>query len=782
MRKLVVASLMAGVALPTAPAAFAQASSEEGFSADAIVVTARRREEQLQDVPISISAIGGDELAKRAIYNENDLQSAVPGLVIRSNGGVHAFNYVIRGQSVDTYTNSPPAVLPYINEVQIVSHSSSPLYDMAGIQVLKGPQGTLFGRNATGGAVLYETAKPTDVTEGYLLARYSNHEKFDAEGAVNFPMTDGVALRVAFSHTNGGAFVDDYWTDAEYGGIDRTSVRGSLKLDLVPGIRSTTVVQHTNEDGTNTPYELWSINACGTSANTPPLVDFPACHLDRNFNPAFGEFQDAHPDQWQGSIADAVALQRELGPWVSLSNGDPYHDAKQTWVTNKTEIDLSDDMTLINIFGYNKTKSRDGYDYDSSPIPFFEIMIDIPSSGLKTPAVDGWYVETRQVSNELQIQGKAFDDRLDYVVGFYYLDQRYDVESNLDFNFFAGGPDPFVTRFTYTARTSTESIAGFAQGTYALTDQLNFTGGFRYTWDKTTLSQLPKSAFGYPGVPETQKASKPSWTVSLDYQLTPELMVYAAHRGSWRSGSYNYSVVPIDALASEGGNRFLPETTYDAELGVKYSGNGLGVPVTFNADVYQQWVKNIQRAVYTVTPLGVSLLTGNVPRAKITGVEADFTVRPSDYFTFGGSVAYTDARYTKNEVFISFTNETLRYGPFADAPKWSGTIFGEATLPLGVNSGDLVFRVDAYHQSKMPFSNVADTANPGTILPSYELVNARLTWADVMGTPVDVSVFARNLFNQKYWTGGNAGNSGSLPNSVNPGLPRFWGGEVRVTF
>src|SRR5262249_6425039 len=161
----------------------------------------------------------GGDLAKRAIYNENDLQSAVPGLVIRQNGGANAFNYVIRGQSVDTFTNSPPAVLPYINEVQIVNHSSSPLYDMAGIQVLKGPQGTLFGRNATGGAVLYTTAQPTDELEGYALARYGNHDKFDAEGALNLPVANGAALRVAFSYTHGGAFIDDYFSNKEFGNV-----------------------------------------------------------------------------------------------------------------------------------------------------------------------------------------------------------------------------------------------------------------------------------------------------------------------------------------------------------------------------------------------------------------------------------------------------------------------------------------------------------------------------------------------------------------------------------
>ena len=125
MRKLIVAGLMAGVVLPLAPAAYAQESAETGISQDEIIVTARRREESLSKVPIAITAIGGEELEKRAIFNENDLQSAVPGLVIRQNGGVHAFNYSIRGQSVDTFTNSPPSVLPYVNEVQIVTHNAS---------------------------------------------------------------------------------------------------------------------------------------------------------------------------------------------------------------------------------------------------------------------------------------------------------------------------------------------------------------------------------------------------------------------------------------------------------------------------------------------------------------------------------------------------------------------------------------------------------------------------------------------------------------------------------
>lgn len=747
---------------------------------DTIVVTARRREENLQDVPISIAAIGGQELTKRAIFTENDLQSAVPGLVIRQNGGSSAFNYVIRGQSVDTFTNSPPAILPYINEVQIVNHSSTPFYDMAGIQVLKGPQGTLFGRNATGGAVLYTTAQPTDVTEGYALVRYGNHDKFDLEGALNLPASDRLAFRVAFSHSSGGDYVDDYFSDREYGGLNRTSVRGSIKVSPGAGITNTTVVQHTKEHGTNAPYALWSVYGCGQTNNGTPLDTTSGCDLSRATNPGFAAFLAANPNVYQGDIGDAVALQRSLGPWKSLSNSPNTHRGKSDWFINTTEIELSSATKIKNIFGYNKSRSRDDFDYDGSPYPYFEIWGDLRPDG-KINVLKNFELLTRQVSNEIQIQGDALNDRLSYVLGVYYLDQRFEVESNnSSWTFrFPGGP----FRFAYTARIDTKSVAGFGQASYKLTDRLNLTGGLRYTWDKTTISQLPGSIFGNAD-PEKQKASKPSWTISLDYKVTPDLLVYAAQRGSWRSGSYNYSTAPVNEVAADGGNKFLPETTYDVELGVKYSGDGLGVPVTLNADVYQQWVKNIQRAVYINQGGVVSLLTGNVPQAKISGVEVDLSVRPMHNLSFGVSANYTNARYTKDTVVLGYTTppSSVRYGPFADVPKWSGTIFGEYTMPLGSETGDLTLRVDAYAQSRQFFSNVADTTNPDTILPSYKLVKARVTWSDVMATPLDLSVFATNLFNEEYYAGGNAGQSGGLPNTVNPGLPRFWGVEAKVGF
>jgi len=784
MRKLIVASLMAGTVLPFAPAAFAQDAGTTEVTDDAIIVTARRREENIAKVPIAITAIGGEDIAKRAIVNENDLQSAVPGLIVRQNGGANVFNFSIRGQSVDTYTNSPPAVLPYINEVQIVSHSASTFYDMSGIQVLKGPQGTLFGRNTTGGAILFSTAKPTEEFGGYLLGRGGSHNSHHIEGAVNVPASEVIQLRLAGSYSGGGGYVRDYFTGEHYGKNKQTSVRGTLVIKPTAGLTNTTVAQYTREHGTNTPFQLWSSNVCGGPASQGNGV--PDCVLNGATNPAFGAFNAARPKRFQGNLQAAIALQHNLGPWVNLSDVYPYHKARQTWVINTTELELSPEITLKNIFGYNKSKSDDGQDYDGSPYPYFQVPGSLSADGVKVNPSGGFVARTTQVSDELQLQGKAMDGRLDYVLGVYYLHQKDSVLSNLAFYDFS---TPFPPApFAYTAQWKAESIAGFAQATFAVTDKLNLTGGFRYTHDKTTMTQLPGSLwlFFFPNTPETIKASKPSWTVSLDYQLAPGLMVYAAHRGSWRTGGFNYSVTPIPVVAAAGGNLFRPETTKDVELGVKYSGNGLGVPVTFTADVFNQWVDNIQRAAYVTNPQNgtVTLFTTNVPRAKITGVEANFTVRPASGFQFGASGNYTHARYTRNAVLFTIPGQpatTVLYGPFADVPKFSGTVFGEFTVPAG-DVGNLSLRADLYTQKKMNFSNVGDTQNPAAVIPGYTLVNAKLTLSEIMGQRISASISGRNLFNKRYYAGGNAGNSSVLPNTVNPGVPRMIMGEVRFDF
>ncbi len=771
----------------------AQVADAAGNSGE-IVVTARRREEALSDVPLSMSALGADALASRSIRNENDLQAAIPGLVIKQNGSANAFNYVIRGQTIDTYTNSPPGVLPYVNEAQVVSYSANNFYDLANIQVLKGPQGTLFGRNTTGGAVLYQTAQPTDAMEGYLRGRYGNLDAFQIDGAVNFPISDAVKLRVAGSTTGGGAYVHRLDNDKHYGNLEQTSVRGALLIEPSSSLKNTLVVQYTEDGGTNAPASIYhsSYYACGNTGGYTSTAD---CYYTGY---PYGLLPKATPALALGVVGLANE-QDELGPWEVLGgNTSLKHKARSTFAINTTEYVVSPNLTVKNIFMYNNSWSDEKNDYDGSPFPLISVTGKLQPDLTSMLGEGRFYNKTEQFSEELQLQGKAFDSRFDYTVGFYYMHQKTLFDSEVAFFDFYPIPVYGATTYLpvhYVQETKSDSYAGFAQGTYALSDKFNLTAGLRYTSDKVQARQPQGSDWygcvpavcGAVGVPpeyhESTTASKPSWNVSLDYKVTPSLMLYVTTRGSWRSGGFNYTLAPNPIPAEDGGNYFPPETTQDVELGLKYSGNDLGVPATFNIAIYNQWVKNIQRGANVLSPItGTSILTTiAVPKAKITGVEADFSVRPADWLNLGGSVAYTNARFTDNLVTIP-GNAPLVYGPYGDVPEWAGTVFAEFSQDLGPETGTISFRADVYAQSKSYFSNLADTVLPGTDISSYELVNGRATWADILGSPVSASLYVRNLFDKKYYTGGNGTGYSAGFNSAYPGMPRLYGFEMRVDF
>ena len=757
----------------------AAAEREPAFDAASgdIIVTARRRSESLYEVPIAITALSSETIQQQQITSEIDLQRAVPGLTIRQGGSANQYNFALRGQSIDTYSGSPPAVLSYINEVQIVQQSASAFYDLAGIQVLKGPQGTLFGRNSTGGAVLFQTASPSDDFGGYLIGRYGNYRSKYLEGAINVPLGERADLRVAGAYTGGGAYVENILTNRRLGKKDIKSVRGTLLLKPIDNLTNSTVVQHTSEGGNNAPNVIYTAYPCGgPPVNGYTLVTTTTCTYNPA-NPAFNAYIAAYPRlaPFAGGLEALAQMQRRWGPWKVAIDANLSHRAKSTFGINTTTFELSPVLTLKNIVGYNKSRASDGLDYDGSPYPIVTTGGVLSADG--TMIIDNGKnldTATEQFSNEFQIQGKAFDNRLVYVLGAYWLDQTYDVTSNI---LAFGGIGPGAN-LTYQAEQKNSSRALFAQGTYKVTDPLSLTAGFRYTWD--TLSQTTgEDSVYFPffgRARERMKAHKPSWTVSLDYQLTPSTLVYITQRGSWRAGGYNFSVAPVPTTAVDGGNVFVSETTKDIEIGLKYNGNELGLPASFTIAAYNQWIDDVQRGGFA-PPLG--LLTTSVPKGEVTGVEAALSITPADWLTIGGAAAYTNARYTEAEVVL-FTN-LIRYGPFADTPKFTGSVFFDATYELPGEAGRLVLHGDGFGQTKFAFSNVADTISPGSSLKGYVLINGRLSWNNVMGSKVSAAFYVRNLLDEVYYTGGTSG-EGLGHNQALGGQPRMFGGELRIDF
>ena len=774
---LAIASLIP--ALLASTSVLAQTAENPGASEDdsgAIVVTARRRSEALRDVPVTVAALDAAALETKGIRSEADLQLAIPGLVVRSGNNNNQLNYVIRGESVDAYSGSPPGVQPYINDVPFPTIAATTFYDLENVQAVKGPQGTLFGRNSTGGAVLFQTRRPDEDFGGFASVQYGNYDKLIAQGAINLPLAaDTALLRLAGSVTSGGAYVRNLYDNKLLGDKKDRSGRATLELRPTDMLTNVTMVQLSKSTGTNAPNTMYYTIPCGEESG------FNSCTYSPANQPFFSDLLSGatfpgYPSGYvyPGGFEGLPEYLRSQGKYVVDANAPFTHRATSQIVINTTTLDVSDSVSIKNIFGYSNSKNAINYDTDYSPYPIIQQYS--PSAALTGDPLPIETSKTKTYSNELQLSGKAFDDRLNYLVGVFYIDSKEDYFSPL----WIGAINFSVA---YNALTGNKSTGVFAQATYKLTDRLNLTLGGRYTWEKITLRQLDQSIFGV-GNPQSVKQSDPSWTATLDYHVTDDLMIYATTRGSWRRGGFNPfnppTPTPLTAAESSGGNYFLPEKIVDVEAGIKFDGYVGDVPLRANIAVYNNWIKNIQKTAYVVIGGTVSSATINVPRTKITGVEADLNFRPVDWLTLGGSGAYTHARFTRADSRL-FGN-TVTYGPFGDAPEFSGTVYADASMPLPGDAGSLNYHVDLYGQTHFYFSNLGGTIQPGTKLPGYTLINMRLDWDNMFGSGVKTSLFVKNLTKKVYYTGGSAGAQNFSVESAGFGAPRTYGLQVRVDF
>ncbi len=247
-----------------APVAVAQPVNEPGLrQLEEVMVTARRRDESLAEVPISVQALGAEALKQKQVSSDADLQVAVPGLTIRQTQGNNSLTYSIRGQSADTFSGSPSAVVSYLNEVPLVIGGASTFYDLQSIQVLKGPQGTLFGRNTTGGAVLFSTAQPSAEQEASLKVKAGNYDLREVEGMVNQPLSDQFQLRVAANSIRKDGYIENVNTGRDHGDIGRDSARLSLAMLLSERLDNTLMYSYSRSDGTNTGASVQRLYSCG---------------------------------------------------------------------------------------------------------------------------------------------------------------------------------------------------------------------------------------------------------------------------------------------------------------------------------------------------------------------------------------------------------------------------------------------------------------------------------------------------------------------------------------
>lgn len=728
----------------SATGATTRADAQTGQAAgDDIVVTARRRDERIQDVPIAITAIGGASLTRDSIVKLEDVQRVAPALQITPSGfGSSVPRFTIRSQSQyeGLLTLDPSVAVYFADVVQARPHGiNAGLYDIASIQVLKGPQGTLFGRNTTGGAILIAPNAPSDVFEGQMTANVGNYDLVSLEGMVNIPVSDNFQVRAAGRIVRRDGYTVNRANGARYDDEKSDSWRISAKFS--------------SGDFTN----VVVVNGFHEHDNGSAMQ---ATYFDPNGLAALA---------WPGLLTALADQQKSDFHSFATEMAPGQNRVTAIGVSNTSTLNLGD-VTLKNIFGYRHVKSVAPADYDGSTLPVFAT----------TETLDA-----NQISDEFQVLGKSLDNALDWIAGAYYF-----RESGRDIQDAVLNYEPFFFQDSrQNGQVVNESKSIFAQATYRPPglSALGLTAGVRYTWDDRALTGSGRlnggcaivDGAGQPLDPCSRTVAKsfgsPTYTVTLDYKIDDKRMVYITHRQGYRSGGFNLrAAAPAEFVP------YSPEHVKDVEVGLKADWNIGTTRLRTNIAAYYQDYSDIQRVQAAV--IGNVLVTTivNAAAAEVKGVEFDGTWTLDKHLELRGFYALSDARYKKWLVPLgggAFQDRTSFEFSYAPRDVAGGSIRYNADLPG--DAGNVALQGDVYYQSHIQFQD--ENYVPYGVGKAYTVGNARVEWNGIMGSNVSAAFWVRNLTDTKYNPSGTPINGfGSVVSTIGP--PRTFGVELRVGF
>ncbi len=748
---LVLASCLTG----PSPAAIAQ-----GLVLEEVVVTARRREEKLQDVPIAITALSGDYARENNITYLEDIQYHAPGLrVMQSGASGQAPVVALRGQRpTEALIHLEPAAPFYFNEVVIAPSDGAniALFDLQDVQVLKGPQGTLFGRNSTGGAILITPARPGDEFGGYARLGLGDYDLFEAEFGVDAPATEALQFRLSGKMVERDGYQDNLYSDR--GGIDEVwdESSRSLRLSLVAAVTDTlenhTIVNWDDSDPIGRRPNVAAVN--------------PASPLGAVVLASIAS----------GAIADQVALD---DPWkVETDNADHFDEVESWFVTNTTTWEL-DAVTLKNIFGFRDVRHEQTLDVDGTGLALVGTPVGNPNS-----------VDAESYSNEFQVQGQALAERLDWIAGLYYYEMDGTDITNTD------NPRGLLVK---VSRAKNRSAAVFLQGTYAIGEDWTVTLGARNSWDEREMSVINRNeTLANPCINRTSAGdflpedncaqendedwSAPTWLANATYRFTDATMGYASIATGYRAGGFN-----LRAYTPEELEPFDEEKVITYELGVKSDWSLGDMPVRSNLAVYQQDYDDIQRTTAIPDPTGAANLltiTSNAAEATIRGVDLELSLAPVDGLNVSFNYAYVDTEYDEylDETTVSIIGEPtdLSGTQFLWIPDTQLTATVRYTLPLDSSIGEISLQGNIYYQSEMLRVNTSpavpdEVENSVRKQDSYDVQNYQVDWRSVLGSGVDLSLYLKNATDEEYVVGGQTVLSQLGTALYNWGAPRTWG-------
>lgn len=752
-------SIMLGTMLASlvATPALAQQSPQDGETAadeawGDILVTARRKSESAQDVPLTITALAGEDLARQDIRNASDLVRSVPGVSFCCQRGEVQFPFV-RGV---------PGVKGYFAEAPAVLDGSAFYFDLQNVQVLKGPQGTLFGTATNGGAILNEPHRPDEEFGGYVQVTAGNYARRGVEAVINVPLSDAVQVRAGVLYTKTDGYQRDGATGRRYGQEDY--VVGRLGVRIAPG------------NG----FENYLVaNYYDSRGDRPSFVPKAA-------NPASGSFALLNPLVQQ-------QLQQGLYKLVGTGIAGGNDDRRRLFnLVNQTTIDLADDIKLRNIFGYSRVKFFSRFDADGTSLAIFDSNV----GPTVAPGAD------RNVSEELQLQGKL-GDRLDFTVGTFHQWFRAGTSGKVAYNDLSSSFGILLGSQLHSSKS--QSHAFFAEGTYNLGSEdrgLRVTAGVRHTTDKVGLEQTnsvwirlsPTSLLDLASigaVPHTEydlreKFKKTTFKGGLQYVFDDRRMAYFTVSRGYSAGGFNTG-------NPRGLETFQPESLTNYELGLKADWGDGNVRARTNLAFFLGKYDNIQVSTTqssctdpnNVATCTFAVGTFNAAKADVKGAELELLLSVGDQFELGGYLGYNKNKYTdyKNDPDGPgpLPAQDLSGQPFVFNPKYKFSIFSTVRLPLE-NRGELSFTANYSYQAKL-YGTATPVPQFYDQQPGYGNLDARIDWDEVMGQPdLGMSVFVTNLTKNKKGDGG-FGAYGSLGLwGISPAVPRQFGVRLRYDF
>ena len=757
------AALAIAIATPAFAADKAPAADD---TTKEIVVTAQFRSQKLQDTPLSITAVSADLLKSRNQTDISQIAAQAPNVALTPMGGAYgsSMGASIRGiGQLDFNPAYEPGVGMYIDDVYYATLTGGvfDLLDLDRVEVLRGPQGTLTGRNSIGGAIKLFTKKPDASNSGNVEAAYGSRNRVDLRASANFVLADGLYGRVSGVYKRQDGYVDqvDYGCKfptntlgiarnpasggdcvlAKLGERNYSGIRASLRYAPNDKLDWTVTGDYSYENRTNAAEVLTSVTTTPFNSPSPTFICGNFCTY-ANFTAPAG-----------GSVTGTYSM--------------PNHTKFSGWgVSSNLKYNVSDSVNLQSITAYREYKTTWGTDDDFSP---------------STTDIGQGFNDLRFhfLSQELRLNGKI-GTAAEWTLGGFISDQKSVYYTIQDIRYIG------TLQFVGNDPVKAHSKAVFGTVIVHPAPALTVTGGLRYTgehkdytFSRKNLDGTVSTALGaLDGFTAIYNGNKLDWRLSADYRWNPQVLTYVTIGTGFKGGGV--TARPFDVAQARNGS-FNPETVTAYEVGVKT--DLLDRKLRMNLSAFINDYKNRQLPLSSCAGLGSSAPCGAVQNAgsgKIQGLEAEISATPVSGFNIDGSISYMDGHWNN---IAAAVGSSYQLGDPIVTPKWKWSIGAQYRADLG-ESGSLTPRFDLNYTGQVSAGRTAVSGGNLAYYPSLTLGNARLTWKN-KAEDLAVSLEVQNVFDKYYQPITFAavyGFTGTAYSQV--GRPREWAISVRKTF